>query len=435
VARSAVYPLIDYLFINKKIIYMKKIILLLLSAVLVVNAAKSQEYDAHDLGKLKAFLVQPSAIEGKSNGEQLGLSALDMLTWSVSDAWLSKLVSVSWSEVVPCRVTEIDWGLYGSLSKHLGGDLDMSGCALLRSLEVNVNGLTDLSVRGCESLEVLDCSANELTALEVRGCGLLTELYCSFNSLTELDLSSCSSLKELNCGHNQLIALDVSHNRKLTALVCSANKLTALNVQNMLLTVLYCNHNELTSLDVSGCASLDLLFCYNNELTQLDVSGCVSLFTLYCQDNLLTSLNAGGCFLLDALWCQNNPLTSMLVSATIPAMNVAFPDVSAAVLYVPAGTADTYRTAQFWRNFGTIAEYGGVSTAFLPSPLVTVFSVGTVLSVLTPNNETVTVYSANGSLLYRSSKLPGHATFTIGHLPKGVIIVKGSTGWVRKIFR
>jgi hypothetical protein len=57
------------------------------------------------------------------------------------------------------------------------------------------------------------------------------------------------------------------------------------------------------------------------------------------------------------------------------------------------------------------------------------------LSVLTPFSETLTLYSPSGSLLFRSSKLPGHATFTIGHLPKGVIIVKGSTGWSRKLFR
>jgi hypothetical protein len=100
------------------------------------------------------------------------------------------------------------------------------------------------------------------------------------------------------------------------------------------------------------------------------------------------------------------------------------------------GTAALYRVADEWKNFGTIIEDPSLSTAFLPSsPLVSVFSVGTTLSVLSPVSESLTLYSSSGSLLYRSSKLPGHATFNISHLPKGVIIVKGSTGWVRKIFR
>jgi hypothetical protein len=100
------------------------------------------------------------------------------------------------------------------------------------------------------------------------------------------------------------------------------------------------------------------------------------------------------------------------------------------------GTAALYRVADEWKNFGTIIEDPSLSTAFLPSPpLVSVFSVGTTLSVLTPSSESILLYSPSGSLLYRSSKLPGPATFTIGHLPKGAIIVKSSTGWVRKIFR
>jgi hypothetical protein len=158
---------------------------------------------------------------------------------------------------------------------------------------------------------------------------------------------------------------------------------------------------------------------------------------IWNKKSLAGSLDVSGCTALTRLYCGDNPLTDLTVGwTTIPSLYyLSLPDVSQATLHVPHGTAALYRAADYWKDFGTIIEDPALSTEVLPSPSVSVFSVGTTLSVLTPNNETVTVYSANGSLLFRSSKLPGQATFTIGHLPKGVIIVKGSTGWVRKLFR
>jgi YD repeat-containing protein len=58
-----------------------------------------------------------------------------------------------------------------------------------------------------------------------------------------------------------------------------------------------------------------------------------------------------------------------------------------------------------------------------------------LLTVNTPSAERIGVYSVSGSLLYQAQKPAGEATFNLGHLPKGVYIVKGSSGWVRKIVR
>jgi|GEM_PF-3144705 len=49
--------------------------------------------------------------------------------------------------------------------------------------------------------------------------------------------------------------------------------------------------------------------------------------------------------------------------------------------------------------------------------------------------EDVTIFSLSGNLLYQAKKSEGEATFMIGDLPKGVLIVCGSSGWVWKVVK
>jgi hypothetical protein len=55
-----------------------------------------------------------------------------------------------------------------------------------------------------------------------------------------------------------------------------------------------------------------------------------------------------------------------------------------------------------------------------------------LLTVRTPRAEQITLYSPSGALLYQAQKAAGEATYRIDHLPKGMIIVKGSSGWAKK---
>jgi hypothetical protein len=57
------------------------------------------------------------------------------------------------------------------------------------------------------------------------------------------------------------------------------------------------------------------------------------------------------------------------------------------------------------------------------------------LYVNTPVAERVTVYSPDGIMIYQSQKQPGIATFDLHSLPRGVLIVRGDSGWVKKIVR
>jgi hypothetical protein len=58
-----------------------------------------------------------------------------------------------------------------------------------------------------------------------------------------------------------------------------------------------------------------------------------------------------------------------------------------------------------------------------------------VLTVRTSAAERITVYSANGAPVYRTEKAEGSATFRLDHLPRGVYIARGASGWTRKFIR
>jgi hypothetical protein len=78
-----------------------------------------------------------------------------------------------------------------------------------------------------------------------------------------------------------------------------------------------------------------------------------------------------------------------------------------------------------------------VSNIFLSSPpIVASLSLsGDLLTVSSPSSESIALYSLSGSLLLQASKEKGSTSIDIGHLPRGVLIVRGSSGWSRKVFR
>jgi len=61
-------------------------------------------------------------------------------------------------------------------------------------------------------------------------------------------------------------------------------------------------------------------------------------------------------------------------------------------------------------------------------------SAGT-LYIQSPVAETVSIYSTSGVLLYNYQKPAGKATFPVNQLNGVVLIVKGSSGWVKKVIR
>jgi hypothetical protein len=112
-------------------------------------------------------------------------------------------------------------------------------------------------------------------------------------------------------------------------------------------------------------------------------------------------------------------------------------DVSNSTLHVPVGTVPLYRSANIWNMFGKIVEYPADSSdvdELLPEGVELSCSNG-VLMVESPKRETITVSSIVGRELYFDNKPSGRAVFDISHLLKGTILVKGSSGWRKKLFR
>jgi hypothetical protein len=65
----------------------------------------------------------------------------------------------------------------------------------------------------------------------------------------------------------------------------------------------------------------------------------------------------------------------------------------------------------------------------------TVFFYESTLTVDSPAGETIAVYDFNGRLLFSGKKPQGKAVFTIGNSGGKFVIVKGSSGWTKKIGR
>jgi hypothetical protein len=80
-----------------------------------------------------------------------------------------------------------------------------------------------------------------------------------------------------------------------------------------------------------------------------------------------------------------------------------------------------------------LEESGSITgTEVVGSPDAQVYIYQNQLYVNSPESEQITVYSLGGSVLYQSLKAAGTASFDIGSLPRGVLIVRGSSGWAKK---
>jgi hypothetical protein len=75
-------------------------------------------------------------------------------------------------------------------------------------------------------------------------------------------------------------------------------------------------------------------------------------------------------------------------------------------------------------------------TGLLAAPAgdITVLLSGSLLTVTSPSSESLTIYTPGGSLLYTLTKPVGIASWNVS-LPSGVLIIKGSSGWSRKVIR
>ena len=238
-------------------------------------------------------------------------------------------------------------------------EVDLSGCASLRSMDfsknpdlkrLNVSGcsklfwltineycpsIEEVDASNCTTLERLQCYNSALASIDLSGCTALQDVYLYNCELTSLELTDCAALQSLSVHDNLLDALDVHGQSRLKNLECNNNMLAELNLEGCTaLELLSCAYNMIADLDLEGCTKLTYLSVNGNPLNSLNVSGtaienlscsqflltslnarnCTALKQLWCSGNLLTALDVGGCTALEELWCSDNLLTALDVS-------------------------------------------------------------------------------------------------------------------------
>jgi len=101
-------------------------------------------------------------------------------------------------------------------------------------------------------------------------------------------------------------------------------------------------------------------------------------------------------------------------------------------LFVPAGTKALYQNAAVWKDFGSIVEK---SATLIPDFTVktSVYFNDGKLYVDSPVAEKIQIYSTDGTLLNGFQKPAGNANYSVETTNGSVLIVKGSSGWVKKV--
>jgi hypothetical protein len=103
-------------------------------------------------------------------------------------------------------------------------------------------------------------------------------------------------------------------------------------------------------------------------------------------------------------------------------------------LIVPNGTKSLYQSARVWKDFGIILEKSETAIADLSrNSAVSINICDGNLDINSPYNETVSVYSLAGSLLYSKTKSTGKTEIPIDPINEKILIVTGSSGWRQKI--
>jgi hypothetical protein len=108
-------------------------------------------------------------------------------------------------------------------------------------------------------------------------------------------------------------------------------------------------------------------------------------------------------------------------------------EISDLTLYVPAESLEAYMAAEVWKEFNVqpIDASFGTGISKVASSEVRIYSYAQKLYVNSPVSEQVNVYSITGSLLGSVKKSAGETSLSVRS--GQILIVKGSSGWVKKV--
>ena len=310
-----------------------------------------------------------------------------------------------------CAVTSLDVSHFNTSNVT-----DMSGifssCSSLTSLDIssfntsNVTNMRDM-FSGCRSLTSIDLSSfNTSNVKEMfsmfSGCSSLTSLDVSnFNTSNVTNMSSmfrdCVNLTSLDVSN-----FNTSNVTDMSGIFRSCRKLTSLdfssfntsNVSNM--SSMFYSCSSLTSLDVSkfntdNVTNMSSMFSSCSSLTSLDLSnfntsnvGDMMDMITSCRN--LQTIKLGARFIPKSGFYKfytptEDSALSTIISLNENPTNIAsdcFPDKvkNTALLLVPKGTVDKYKSADGWREFASIIDEQEDIYGVFKDGILTIYSDG-----------------------------------------------------------
>jgi hypothetical protein len=308
----------------------------------------------------------------------------------------------------------------------------------------SVTSIGEDAFYGCSGLTsvMIPNSVTSIGDSAFSGCSGLTSVMIS-NSVTSIGgyaFSRCSSLTAIiveNGNANYSSEDGVLFNKNKTTLICCPGGKTGS----------YTIPNSVTSIEglaFSGCSSLTEV-TIPNSVTSIGgnaFDGCSSL-TEITIPNSVTSIESFfyGCSSLTEVTIPASvttignyafydcPSLTSVTNLNPTPQNIIYlvfssADLAKATLYVPAESVEAYRTADVWKDFGTIAEY---APSAINTPVFDGFAVPTQ----------VIVSDMNGRIVWRQTVKNGE-NIAIGHLPQSVYLVKiviGNQSVTKKIIK
>lgn len=194
--------------------------------------------------------------------------------------------------------------------------IDIANRTGLRDINIYGNRIASLDLTGLNALEALYAGDNEIA--EVKGladCKVIETFNVSVNRLTNIDISVAPTITGLYLYNNELSTLDLSGNPNISWMNVSDNHIGALDISRLTnLRLLHANNNELTELDLSNSPYCTQLTVGGNKIGKLDLSKLTALYWLKADGNNLSELDLSANTYLSLLECGNNRLTALDIS-------------------------------------------------------------------------------------------------------------------------
>jgi hypothetical protein len=294
---------------------------------------------------------------------------------------------------------------------------------------LSITDIGDDAFRHCSSLTGITIPNGVMSIGEQAfgGCHSLAGITIP-NSVTSIGMrafENCSSLRTITLPNN-VTSIGIA-----TFMNCSS--LTAITIPERVASIeagAFVNCSSLTGITIpESVTSIGLEAFYDcSSLAGITLPASVTSI----EANAFK--NCTGLTTVEVKW--NTPLTC-------PANVFENSPIVFATLHVPPGTKSLYEAAPVWQDFRTIVEDASLTSrdensVNIADPKATASSdiqayvSNNRLYVSSPSAEQISVYSIGGLPVYSGRKDAGAVTFDIRHLPGGVYIIKGSSGWVRK---